>query len=878
MIYLNDSVLQTLKERLKIGDKKVNVRVEVDKFDYIPGQTSEFSTVMLSTDKTAPALNLSGVSVNSAVEVMFPLQGKSISDYEPIKDYVKFGAPRYREGKYHHDHRGIDFGAPKGHPVVAVADGEVVAKIVNHATAGNMLEILHDNGYRSIYMHLNNFAKINGMPIALGTKVSQGQVIAYVGNTGTIEHKQGLDSNHHLHFEIRKNSTKSDRGTPVDPYPFLKGSQKLREVGTLVTTSAVKSDNNLYYDYITEKVYESNFSNIAELNKYVQSAAVVWGIGKDGSIPVLTPKKVVASESTIYKTFHSTNDTLISVKLKAVLSGGETLKFYVDGQVVHTVTESTNDYTTITIQVPASLNGTQTFGIAITPNTTVQRVPNVFIQKIEIYNRYRRIANNSDLEVSDVKNIVVNSDLQGEAYVKSSPDPSAANLVQLNAGDKFTFLETIFNGDNKWYKTVHNGQEGYINSDHAYLQSDSDIVAVTYQVPTGAFVYSKTVVLEDVISVDIDYKYEMRAAEATITLFNKSGRYNPDYNPALFNDISEPGYAGLFVENAPVRIYIGYGDNLQRRFTGLISNVSTSSDGYVLTINCVDMMKLLNDFTIYNVLKYGNENEVWLASAVIQDLVNRAGMNSWRIINEDINRTSVVVEESYYTDVRPESGIYVTFSEYGEEITKPISSIPEGTGFRNPAWWSASIPVGTNIGDYIEDMCKMLGYWQRCDCYGTYYATLHPFMNVSNLNNVIPQFKFTDGENLVRVSKSYDYSKIRNHLIINGPYETDHFFDTELFKYTLGVRKTASEYYDFANTYGKRYAIAKKLFYDIKTLFKTLQVAVEGNPYIELMDVVEIYNRDTNTKGKYVVKGIKDSYTDDQGYITTLDLYWLGVD
>ena len=55
-------------------------------------------------------------------------------------------------------------------------------------------EILHDNGYRSVYIHLNNFAKINGMPIALGTKVSQVQVIAYVGNTGTTEHKQGLDS------------------------------------------------------------------------------------------------------------------------------------------------------------------------------------------------------------------------------------------------------------------------------------------------------------------------------------------------------------------------------------------------------------------------------------------------------------------------------------------------------------------------------------------------------------------------------------------------------------------------------------------------------------------------------------------------------------
>ena len=69
-------------------------------------------------------------------------------------------------------------------------------------------------------------------------------------------------------------------------------------------------------------------------------------------------------------------------------------------------------------------------------------------------------------------------------------------------------------------------------------------------------------------------------------------------------------------------------------------------------------------------MKYG-----WLRQSFRIWLIGR--MNSWRIINEDMNRSSVVIEESYYTDVRPESGIYVTFSEYGEEITKPISSIPE---------------------------------------------------------------------------------------------------------------------------------------------------------------------------------------------------------
>ena len=76
--------------------------------------------------------------------------------------------------------------------------------------------------------------------------------------------------------------------------------------------------------------------------------------------------------------------------------------------------------------------------------------------------------------------------------------------------------------------------------------------------------------------------------------------------------------------------YIGYGDKLQRRLTGLVSNVSVASDGSTLTVTCMDMMKLLNDFYNYNRIEYGNENEVWLASSVVQDLVNKAGMADWK--------------------------------------------------------------------------------------------------------------------------------------------------------------------------------------------------------------------------------------------------------
>lgn len=882
MIPLDDYTLSLIREKLKIGDKQVNVRIEVDKFDYIPNQITEFYYAMLNTDTTAPSINLSAPqdSIGMAVNVIFPIEGKQLSDFEPINAHSLFGAPRERDGVFHHYHEGIDFGGSKSDPIVAVANGEVIAVSKNLPYAGNMISILHDNGHMTRYLHLDRFTEINGKPIQVGDRVRQGQVIAYMGQTGmedTSQYKNNPNGDYvHLHFEIRTGATKSSKGKAVDPLPYLKSEKKIREIGTIITEGdGIYNTDPLYYNYTSDKVYTSNFTSVNDLNEFVQGADRVWGITKDGDHSVLSPVKNVTKESMISKSFRSTNDTIISIKYKSGLSGGEKFTIIVGGNEVFSTVTATEGYETLTIQVPASPNGAQTIVLSVTPHSSVTRPTPVYIERIEIVNRYTKLLDASSVKVSTPDTVVIKNDVPDDVYLKRGPDIDSPDIIVLEPGKSYPYVETVLTETHKWYKVIHDSTEAYILSEYATLNSSSDLMEIVYKIPTGAFVFSKTLVIKDAISLDIDYKYEMRAAEATFTLANKNGYYTPDYNPVLFNEygteISE--YSGVFVENAPVRIYIGYGDKIQRRFTGLVSSVSVASDGSTLTVTCVDMMKLLNDYYNYNRIEYGGENEVWLASSVIQDLINRAGMDSWKNVNEDLAKPSIVIEESYYTDVRPESGMYVTFNEYGEEITKPIASIPDGTGFRNPAWWNTAVPVGTNFAEYIENICTLLGYWQRCDCYGTYYATTIPFM--TGRIPALPQFRFVDGDNLISVNKSYDYSKVRNHLIISGPYDTDHFFDIELWKYTLGKRKTASEYYDFANTYGRRYMIAKKLFYDIKSLFRTLQVIVEGNPFIELMDTVEIVNVHTNTKGTYIVKGIKDSYNIDQGYTTNLDLFWL---
>ncbi|HSJ24365.1 MAG TPA: peptidoglycan DD-metalloendopeptidase family protein [Longimicrobiales bacterium] len=98
-------------------------------------------------------------------------------------------------------HTGTDFGAPTGTPVMSTAEGTVVFAGVNGGY-GNLVEIRHFNGYITRYAHLSRFAS----GIRVGTRVSQKQVIGYVGATG-------LATAPHLHYELRVNGRAVDART-----------------------------------------------------------------------------------------------------------------------------------------------------------------------------------------------------------------------------------------------------------------------------------------------------------------------------------------------------------------------------------------------------------------------------------------------------------------------------------------------------------------------------------------------------------------------------------------------------------------------------------------------------------------------------------------
>jgi murein DD-endopeptidase MepM/ murein hydrolase activator NlpD len=90
-------------------------------------------------------------------------------------------------------HYGVDYGAPVGTPVHATADG-VVTLAGRNGGGGNTVRVRHANGYETNYLHLSRY----GPGIRSGVRVSQGQVIGYVGSTG-------LSTGPHLDYRVRHN-------------------------------------------------------------------------------------------------------------------------------------------------------------------------------------------------------------------------------------------------------------------------------------------------------------------------------------------------------------------------------------------------------------------------------------------------------------------------------------------------------------------------------------------------------------------------------------------------------------------------------------------------------------------------------------------------
>ena len=131
-----------------------------------------------------------------------------------------YGLRKHPIDGYTKMHRGTDFAAPLGTPIMASGNG-VIIRAQWCGGGGNCVKIKHNSSYSTIYAHMSKFAK----GIKNGVRVKQGQIIGYVGSTGK-------STGPHLHYEVILNGKKINSQTLKLPSgKILKGkNRKLFEV------------------------------------------------------------------------------------------------------------------------------------------------------------------------------------------------------------------------------------------------------------------------------------------------------------------------------------------------------------------------------------------------------------------------------------------------------------------------------------------------------------------------------------------------------------------------------------------------------------------------------------------------------------------------
>ena len=163
-----------------------------------------------------------GKSVQKAL-MKTPINGARLSS--------AFGMRKHPIDGYNKMHRGTDFAAPMGTPIMASGSG-VITRARWCGGGGNCVKIKHNSTYETIYAHMKNFAR----GIKEGSRVKQGQIIGYVGSTGN-------STGPHLHYEVVVNGKKiNSQKLKLPSGKTLKGKEREVFEVTRIKLDVLKSE------------------------------------------------------------------------------------------------------------------------------------------------------------------------------------------------------------------------------------------------------------------------------------------------------------------------------------------------------------------------------------------------------------------------------------------------------------------------------------------------------------------------------------------------------------------------------------------------------------------------------------------------------------
>ncbi|MCP8973172.1 M23 family metallopeptidase [Bacillus licheniformis] len=750
---------------------------------------------------------------------VFPIEGYNFENAKVSSPYGKRGSSF---------HKGIDLTDKKsgsaginGKWVIAAWAG-VVARAYRSTSYGNVVMIQHGNGYMTVYAHMQE----GSLQVRAGQEVNAGTRLGKVGNTGN-------SFGAHLHFEIWKGEWKYGGTNHINPYYSLLGTQRL---GVAPVTS---SSSDGVGGGATPKPKPKTVVHNIKFNKCFD---------KDASLD----KNWISKENIKHFTSTKTGERYVgfsgNVPRGGVKDFGYKHNFSADGYYEYSYFADLKEGDSVTVTYDGM-----------------------------VAKRYTKSDNTSQ------------PTYESPIYAKHTPSEiEGANSHILDFTIDNVSGQAVFGL--KCFKVVE--------VENAFVTEDS-ITARKRDVwlETGAFVYDTTYTLEDDITEwEVNTHFDSRVGTARFTLNNKHGVYSPSYErTTIFPDNRRPsemsyyengGIRHVLSEATPVRIYAGYGENLVRVFTGKIKGeIEEDSETKTITVNCVDMYDSLEEHVFDRILTFprreeihGDEKnlELWVKSAIVHNIVNEAGLIGWRIHQDDLQYADTVIEETYYIDIdRGGKEAVVWDSKKRQYVKKKIATVKDAYGYKNPYVQSIDFQEGTRAADAIQELIGDIMYRAFCDRYGTFRLE-----NIRNLTAANAKWEFEDGKNLESLTTAIDHSRVRNHLMIVGSGgQIEHFVDKDLLISTKGNMRTAKVVSDWidesygSNARGIKEEVASRLFFDMKRQARTLNVAVKGNPMIEVLDGVYIYDSNTSTAGYYIIKGNKLT-GNKEGMVNVLEVTW----
>ncbi|MGG4492747.1 M23 family metallopeptidase [Brevibacillus reuszeri] len=560
---ISNELRRILSERLKLGElSKPACRVEIDRLVFVPGRTEELDfikndpvqeTTLTRTIIQTPA---NGETAMKTIPFVFPVEGKSMKD---ITAYM--GDNR--------NHKGIDIGCPVGTAIKASWAGKVrkVRMTEKYTSYGYYVEIQHDDGVWTRYAHMSEIY------VNTGDNISQGTIIGKSGNTGDVQSAgvsimgtyddpnspRSKGKGAHLHFEVWKGNA------VLNPYPYMNGTKQMFAASTN-TGSGVVTDSTfvgtpgatLFREEFTDRTwYNKSVYKVDELTKKLsmiersstENSNLAFTFDPNGYKTGLFPSPTVT--------------TGFNLKLTSVHPGIFSMGFSTDfGEGAGELRVLFNGSLQVKLNKFTSTDKVEVRNIPFPNGETEIR--------IELFWNGKQVKHFS-LQYIEIKELQGRPDLYGN---KDKMDPTEQRQFFEERDITSTFMA---------------GQPHKVS-----LQ-------------VGKFVYMDTLTLDNITYIELNDQFEMDSCESRITISNPGGYYSPDYNPFYFPETYKETpwsyfvngfHVGVLSENTPVRIFMGYGLNLMRVFTGLIDRLDLNGEESTMTIYCRDMYKKILNKTL----------------------------------------------------------------------------------------------------------------------------------------------------------------------------------------------------------------------------------------------------------------------------------------